>query len=208
MIVQIEVYEYISENTYLYADDETRHGFLIDPGAEPRRILRIADEYGITIEKILLTHGHFDHIGAVAEIQRALKIPVFMHANGKYYIRDPEHNGSAMFNFGIGLGTTNFLQNGAIIDLEYDPFFAVELIATPGHSLDSVIYYSERDGVAFVGDTIFRGGIGRTDWYGGDYNTLMKSIRTKILTLPDETILYSGHSEPTTVGAEKNFFRE
>ena len=64
------------------------------------------------------------------------------------------------------------------------------------------------NGAAFVGDTIFRGGIGWTDWYGGDYDTLMKSIRTKILTLPDETILYSGHSEPTTVGAEKNFFRE
>ena len=208
MIVQIEVYEYITENTYIYADDKRRRGFLIDPGAEAGRILKIAADYGVTIEKILLTHGHFDHIGAVDEIACKLDIPVFMHENGKCYIRDPERNGSAMFDFGIELGTTNFLQNGEIIDLEYDPFFSVELIATPGHSLDSVIYYSERDGVAFVGDTIFRGGFGRTDLFGGDFNTLMKSIRTKILTLPDETILYSGHSDPTTVGEEKNFFRE
>ena len=208
MILQIEVAGYIFENAYVYADDATRHGFLIDPGAEPERILHIIADRKITVEKILLTHGHFDHIGAVAEIQRALKIPAYMHENGGAYVKNPAWNGSTMVGDKIVLDGVNFLKDGAVIALENNPAFALKLIATPGHTTDGAIYYSERDGAAFVGDTIFRGSFGRTDLAGGDFGTLMNSIRTKILTLPEETILYSGHSEPTTVGAEKKFFRE
>ena len=95
MILPVEVFGVIDENTYFFVDDETRHGFLIDPGAEADRLLKIAADYKITVEKILLTHGHFDHIGAVNEIQRALKIPVCMSKGGNYYAKDSAINCSA-----------------------------------------------------------------------------------------------------------------
>lgn len=206
MILSVEVGYYCPVNAYFYIDDETQHGFLIDPGEEGQRLLHIIAEKNFTIEKILITHGHFDHIGAVNEIQDKLKIPVIMHAEGKIYAKNPEWNASTFMSKPIILNDVIFRKDGEKINLDANPNFGVEMIHTPGHTFDGVIYYSAKDKVAFVGDTIFKGSYGRYDLPGGDGKTLFESIRTKILTLPADTILLSGHTETTTVAAEKNFF--
>ena len=203
MILPVEVFGVIDENTYFFVDDETRHGFLIDPGAEADRLLKIAADYKITVEKILLTHGHFDHIGAVNEIQRALKIPVCMSKGGNYYAKDSAINCSAFVGEPIVLDDVTCLDDYSEIILDANKNFGVKLIPAPGHTLDGAIYYSAKEGVAFVGDTIFCGSYGRVDLPGGSERELMKTIRDKVFTLPDETILFTGHGSRTTVAAEK-----
>ena len=202
MILTVEVGYYNPVNSYFYIDDETKHGFLIDPGDEAEKLLHICSQKNFTIEKILITHGHYDHIGAVNQIQDALKIPVIMHKEGKFYAEEPTWNGSNFLGGNIILNDVTYLDDAQIV-LDSNTNFGVTMIHTPGHTLDGVIYYNAKDNVAFVGDTIFKGTYGRYDLPGGDMKTLFNSIRTKILTLPDDTFLLSGHTPATTVKEEK-----
>lgn len=204
MIFQVEVYGVFATNCYFYIDDETNGGFLIDPGAQADKLLKIISEKNFTIEKILLTHGHFDHIGAAAEIQQKLNIPICMQKNGGDYVKNPVWNLSAACDLNITLENVTYLEDYSEIILSANENFKLQMIPCPGHTTDGAIFYSEKDGVAFVGDTIFLGTYGRTDFYGGDAPTLFKSIKEKIFTLPDETVLLSGHTPPTTVQAEKD----
>ncbi len=204
MIYTVEVGYIIATNAYFYIDDETRHGFLIDAGAEPERLLHLISENNFSIEKILLTHGHYDHIGAAAAIQQALNIPVCMQKNGKTYAENTAWNLSTAFGSEIILQNVTYLEDYSEIILSSNENFKLKIIPCAGHTTDGAIYYSEVDGVAFVGDSIFKGSYGRTDLPGGDEKTLFENIKTQILTLPEDTILLSGHSEPTTVAVEKN----
>ncbi len=203
MILLKEVRGVFATNSYFYIDDETRHGFLIDPGAQTYELLKVINERGWTIEKILLTHGHFDHIGAVPELQARLNVEVCMQGNGRDYIENPVWNLSAYFGLDMTLEDVTYLDDFSEITLTANKNFGVKLIPLAGHTTDGAIYYSAKDSVAFVGDSIFLNSFGRTDFPGGDELTLYKNLKEKILTLPDETILLSGHSEPTTVGKEK-----
>lgn len=203
MILSVTVQEYIDTNAYFYVDDATHRGFLIDPGAEADRLLGIMETYEYTIEKILLTHGHFDHMGAAEAIQQKLSIPICMHKNGRPYAERPEYNLSRFSSKPISLKDVTYLEDGAVLSLTGTDACRLTVIPTPGHTEDGCIYYSAQDHAAFVGDTIFAGSYGRTDFYGGDEDTLFTSIREKILTLPPETTLLSGHSEPTTVADEQ-----
>ena len=203
MILKTEVHGVFATNSYFYIDDETLHGFLIDPGAEAEKLLQIISEKNFVIEKILLTHGHFDHIGAVEEIQNKLKIPVCMQKNGGDYVKNPVMNLSAYFNLNMTLKNITFLEDYNEIILSANPDFKLKLIPAAGHTTDSAIFYSEKDSVAFVGDTIFLGSIGRSDFPGGNAKILYENIVEKIFTLPEETILLSGHSDETTVKNEK-----
>ena len=203
MILKTEVHGIFATNSYFYIDDETLHGFLIDPGAEAEKLLQIISEKNFVIEKILLTHGHFDHIGAVEELQKNLKIPVCMQKNGGDYVKNPVWNLSAYFSLNVTLDNVNFLKDYSEINLNANKNFSLKIIPTPGHTTDSTIFYSAKDKIAFVGDTIFLGSVGRTDFPGGDEKILIKTLREKIFTLPSETILFSGHSDSTTVANEK-----
>ena len=203
MIFQVEVHGYFATNAYFYIDDETSAGFLIDPGAEADKLLRVINSRGLTIEKILLTHGHFDHIGAAAEIQRELKIPICMQKNGRAYVENPVWNLSRACGLDITLDDVTYLDDNSEIVLAANENFRLKLIPVAGHTTDGATYYSAKDGVAFVGDSIFLGSIGRTDFYGGDEQTLFDNVKKKILTLPDDTVLLSGHTPPTTVYDEK-----
>lgn len=203
MILQATVMKYIPTNAYFYIDNETKHGFLIDPGAQAGKLLEMIREKGFIIECILLTHGHFDHIGAVEEIRKALNIPVCMQANGRAYAENPVWNLSAQTEAPITLSDVTYLADYSTVSLADSSACDLTIIPVPGHTTDGAMYYTAKDGVAFVGDSIFEGSYGRTDMYGGDEATLLQNIRDKILTLPDETILLSGHSGPTTVREEK-----
>ena len=206
IVKQIAVTGTITTNAYFYIDEITKHGFLIDPGAEADKLLKIIADNGWTIEKILLTHGHFDHIGAVNTVQKALNIPCIAHQNGKDYLLNPQYNLSAWFEPEIMVKNFDSLADGAEITSETTPNLHLKMIATAGHTQDAVIYYDAVNRLAFVGDTIFKNSRGRTDMPGGNDVQLVQNIKNKILTLPDDTVLYSGHTEPTTVKAEKHLY--
>ena len=159
MIAQVPVIAHFVENCFFYVDDTSKHGFIIDPGAQAEKLLGMIREKGWIIEKILLTHGHFDHIGAVNEIRSALKIPVLAYKSENDYLRDPEWNLSPSFGLSIIIENAETIVDGQIIRLDSNPAFSLKVIYTPGHTTDSVIYYSERDHAAFVGDTIFKDSI-------------------------------------------------
>ena len=203
MIAQVPVIAHFVENCFFYVDDTSKHGFIIDPGAQAEKLLGMIREKGWIIEKILLTHGHFDHIGAVNEIRSALNIPVLAYKSENDYLRDPEWNLSPSFGLSIIIENAESVVDGQIIRLDSDPAFSLKVIYTPGHTTDSVIYYSERDHAAFVGDTIFKDSIGNYQLPGGNFAAIQKSIMERVFSLPDDTVLYSGHTEQTTVGTEK-----
>lgn len=204
MILRIEVRGIFATNSYFYIDAETRHGFLIDPGAQADKLLKIIARENFTIEKILLTHGHFDHIGAVNELQARLKAEVCMQKNGRAYVENPVWNLSAYFGLDMTLDNVTYLDDFSEITLSANKNFGMKLIPLAGHTTDGAIFSGAKDSVAFVGDSIFLNSFGRTDFPGGDEPTLYRNVKEKILTLPEETILLSGHSAPATVGNEKN----
>ena len=196
----------ITTNAYFYIDERSKHGFLLDPGAEADKLLQIITENDWKIEKILLTHGHFDHIGAVQKLHQELSIPYYIHIAGERYLTDPAMNLSAFFGSNITIREAEYLDDNEIISLEAAPDTNLQVIHCPGHTADSVMYYDKQKEIAFVGDTIFRHSIGRTDLPGGNETALWRSIRQKIFTLPRQTLLYSGHSPQTSVGEEADFW--
>lgn len=203
----------ISENSYFYISEQTKTGVIIDPGAEAKRILDIVYSNGWAIECILLTHGHFDHIGAVSELHKILKVPYYIHSNGARYLNDVKYNFSGYYGPRILLNEAEYFEDNTSFSIGEVSRFdsnscnsnAAKLLAihTPGHTSDSTTFYDALNGVAFVGDTIFKGNVGATHFPGGDIQQLSDSIFNRILKLPDETELYSGHTEVTTVGDEK-----
>ena len=207
MIYVVPVQGPILTNSYLYADDATQHAFVIDPGFEPERIVAAVRDKGLTVERVLVTHGHFDHIGAARDVAQTLGVPICAGERSRKYFRDPTYNLSRQFlppdGFTIPEDEVTFLADDAVISLS-EGSLALRLVPTPGHTEDGVMYVAETEPhLAFVGDTIFRASYGATHFPGGDERTLLTSIKERILTLPDDTYLLSGHSEPTTVGEEK-----
>lgn len=233
ILKKIQVEGAITENTYFYVSEKSKSGVIIDPGAEASKLLDIVYKNGWNIEKILITHGHFDHIGAVEEIHRALKIPYCIHKNGEKYLKNPRYNFSGYYRPRIILNEAEYFEDGAVVmDLKEEKegkessrnscyensaeidstkneaasrYDGTKLIAmhTPGHSSDSSIFYDEYNGIAFVGDTIFKGTIGATHFPGGSHEDMLHSIFDRIFKLPENTRLYSGHSEVTTVKDER-----
>ena len=203
MILQMAVTGVFTTNAYFFIDEETRHGFLIDPGAEADRLLSVIREKRLVIEKILLTHGHFDHFGAAPELCAALSAPVCMHEAGRAYAENPAMNLSGPCGIPMRLSGVTYLPDGSRLSLAARPSFLLDMVRIPGHTEDGVMYYSAENRAAFVGDSVFRNSFGLTHFPGGDAETLMQSVTRRILTLPDDTALLSGHTEPTTVGEEK-----
>ena len=207
MIYVVPVQGPILTNSYLYADDATQHAFVIDPGFESERIVAAVRDKGLTVERVLVTHGHFDHIGAARDVAQTLGVPICAGERSRKYFRDPTYTLSRQFlppdGFTIPEDEVTFLADDAVISLA-EGSLALRLVPTPGHTEDGVMYVAEAEPhLAFVGDTIFLASYGATHFPGGDERTLLTSIKERILTLPDDTYLLSGHSEPTTVGAEK-----
>lgn len=208
MVRCVPVKGYFEENCFFYIYDATSHGFLIDPGAEGGRLLSLIRREGWGIEAILLTHGHFDHTGAVDELREALHVPVYAHEDADRYLLDPRMNLSAFCVGNWTVRNVKYLHEGDTVSLAANPTFSLKVIHTPGHTTDSVVYFSEKNRIAFVGDTIFKGSIGNFQYPGGDRQAIVRSITEKILTLPGDTVLYSGHSEETTISMEKRRYNQ
>jgi glyoxylase-like metal-dependent hydrolase (beta-lactamase superfamily II) len=187
-------------NCYIVGCPETREGVVIDPGGHPQRIAQALEQSGLTIRYVLNTHCHFDHIGANAETVAATGAPLALHPAEIPLL---EAKGGAAL-FGV------FVRESPPPDIELEPGRTLEIGAlrfqvlyTPGHSPGGVTFYLAEQGAALVGDVLFAMGVGRTDLPGGDWNTLVRSIRDVLFALPDETVVYPGHGPETTVGREK-----
>ena len=194
----------VATNAYLVADPETKETAVIDPAWDGHIILKAAQERGWRIGHLWYTHAHFDHIGGAAAIADSLNpLPlVALHPDDHVLWR--AGGGGAVFGFDIDPGpepTIDF-QHGMKLQLGSNEF---EVRHTPGHTKGLCVLYIANEKVCFCGDLIFNGSVGRTDLPGGDWDTLVDSIRTQVFTLPEETRLLSGHGEETTVGEEKKY---
>ncbi|RHW41070.1 MBL fold metallo-hydrolase [Neobacillus notoginsengisoli] len=181
--------------------DEHRQCLIFDPGEEADKLKAILAEKKLRPVAILLTHAHFDHIGAVDPIRDHYNIPVYLHENEKKWLADPARNGSAYFLGGEVRvrDAEHLLKHEGEMELGG---FSFEVFETPGHSPGSVTFYFAEKGIVVSGDTLFMGSVGRTDLPGGNEKELMKSIHTKLLELPEETIVLPGHGPVTTIGDE------
>ncbi|GER81305.1 MAG: MBL fold metallo-hydrolase [Anaerolineales bacterium] len=191
-------------NAYLVADPDTRDAAVIDPAWDGRRILSAAQARGWRIAHLWYTHAHFDHIGGAAEIADALNPLPLVALHPSDHVLWRAGGGGAYFGFKIDPGPEPAIDftHGQILRLGGSRF---EVRYTPGHTPGHCVLYCADANVCFCGDLIFAGSVGRTDLPGGDWDTLEKSIREQIYTLPDETRLLSGHGEETTVGKEKRY---
>lgn len=207
MIERVPVADVFEENCYFFIDSETGQTFLIDPGAEAERLYEIIRQNNLDVQAILLTHGHFDHTGAVQALRDRLGVPYYISPPGQQYLIDPALNLSAECGRRVILPDAQFFNDGDFLSLPANPNFGLQVIATPGHTPDSVTFYSPSEKAAFVGGAIFRGSPGTSQFPGGNEQEFYASIINKILRLPDDTTLYSGHTPPTTVAAEKPNYR-
>lgn len=191
----------VQTNCYFVADKD-QNCLVIDPGEESEKIIRYIEEEGLKPVAIFLTHGHFDHIGAVDAVRDAFKVPVYIHEKEQHTLTDPARNGSSRYP-GLPLvknrPADNLIAAGGQMDI--GPF-TFDMRDTPGHSPGSLSFVFEEDGFAIVGDTLFQGSVGRTDLPGGDTETLLQAIHDELLTLDEEMIVYPGHGGPTTIGEE------
>jgi len=191
-------------NTYIIADGDTGEAVVIDPADEGERIFSEAEKRGWRIVSIWLTHAHFDHMGGAAKLADTSKpVPtVALHAEDMPLWRI--QGGAAFFGMKIEPGPepTIELTNGQDLYLGENKF---QVLHAPGHTPGHVMFYNAAEAVLFCGDVIFQGSIGRTDLPGGDFNTLINSILSQVLSLPDETVILCGHGPQSTVGQERKF---
>jgi hydroxyacylglutathione hydrolase len=191
----------VGENTFVFRSEGSERALIVDPGEEAPRILKLVEELGVSVDGILLTHTHFDHIGAVAPVAAAtgapvwcpeIEVPVLADINsfvpwpgfGPFESYDADHT----------------VSGGEKLELAG---VEIDVIFTPGHSPGHVTYSVPSEQALFSGDVLFQGSVGRTDLPGGDWGTLLESIRTLVEGYPPETTVYPGHMGITTLGAER-----
>jgi len=183
-------------NAYFYINEENNLGCLIDPGAQASLLIQIAQNHHWTIDDILLTHGHFDHSGAVDDLTKKLNIPFYIHTRGPEYLQNDELNLASGHNRHISIAQApRLLQDGDKLHLEKSGI-SFDIIYTPGHSFDSITYFDAKNQVAFVGDVLYNDGPGIWQFPGGNKKQLRESIDNQIEQLPHETQLFVGHTKP------------
>ena len=194
--------EYQTNCYVLRNDDSAKDCLIIDPGLEAGELLEFLDEQKLNPVAVVLTHGHIDHIAGVATLRnRFPEIKVYIHKLDAEMLTEPVNNLSAM----TGAGFTTAPEDVSLKEQDVIDLAGVNLLVlhTPGHTPGGISLYSKQDGVVFVGDTLFADSIGRTDFPGGSMSQLLKSVREKLFTLPEETQVYPGHGPATAIAEEK-----
>jgi len=191
-----------ASNCYIVGSDSTKEGMIIDPGADAKKILKHVEDSGLDIKLIVLTHSHIDHVGALKDVHEAIGAEVAVHADDADGVTGKGNFLMSMMMPGTILKTPSppgrLLKGGDSIDVG-DLHFLV--LHTPGHTQGGICLLGH--GIVFSGDTLFNYGIGRTDFPGGSYSQLINSIQTKLMVLPDDTVVYPGHGPETTVSTER-----
>ncbi|EDL63555.1 MBL fold metallo-hydrolase [Bacillus sp. SG-1] len=182
--------------------NEKKECVIFDPGEEAGKLIKWLRTNQLKPLAILLTHAHFDHIGAVDKVREAFEIPLYVHEKEAKWLMDPSLNGSQFFAMSelVRMKPADYILTNEKTLSVGD--FTFDLYETPGHSPGSISYYYPEEQVVFSGDTLFMGSIGRTDLPGGHHDELLKSIHDHLLNLPEDTIVLSGHGPETTIGNE------
>ena len=195
IIVERLVVGPLESNCYVVADGAAKEALIIDPGADPKRIEKFLIKSGLDLKFIINTHGHGDHIAGNAYF----KVPIYIHRLDADFLTDPKLNLSSTFLLSIrSPGAKRLLEDKDKISLGG---LELEIIHTPGHTPGSVSV--KLDGMIFTGDTLFEGGVGRTDLPYGDERLLIRSIRERLFIFSDDTVIYPGHGGSSTIGREK-----
>jgi hydroxyacylglutathione hydrolase len=204
MSVKIKTYILgpLQNNTYLVIDKPSGNSVIIDPAIGSQVIIDDLKKNQLTLKQIWITHAHFDHIGGVERIARFCDppIPVCMHPNDNPFWEEGGGARELGFDLNVGPLPSTPIMDNQILKVGSSQF---SVLLTPGHTPGHVVFYNKKEDLVFCGDLIFRHGIGRSDFKGGNYEQLITSIKNRIFILPDNTRLISGHGVETTVGEEK-----
>ena len=212
MLVEVLIVGQLATNCYLFYDKDSRGCFIIDPGDDADFIINRIKDLDLKPQLILATHGHFDHVLAITELKLAFNIPFYLSAKDAKILKRTQS--TARYFTGIEpdppAKIDKFLKEGQILNLGGLNNLSLKVLETPGHTPGSLSYLARAcasNKIIFVGDLIFAGGgYGRTDLKGGDFKKLQQSIK-KVLSLPLKTVIYPGHGEETSVGEEREFYK-
>jgi len=195
-IMEVGAYQ---ANCYLVFDEETKEALIIDPGAQGREIMAQVQKLGLNVKYIVNTHGHSDHIGANQYVKEATGAPLLIHEADAPMLTSPAKNLSIYFGEDINKPPADrLLKDGDVVEAGSLKF---KVLHTPGHTRGGICLVGQE--VCFSGDTLFAMSVGRSDFPGGSHETLINSIKTKLMTLDDETVVFPGHGPYTTIGQEK-----
>ncbi len=199
MIIKTLAVGPIMANCYIVGCENTKQAAVIDPGDDTDKILMALADAKLTLKYILNTHGHFDHVGGNRRMKDATGAELLIHAEDASMLASLPQ---AAASFGLSADSSpppdKTIDEGDTITFGEITF---KVLHTPGHSPGGVSFHA--DSIVFVGDTLFAGSIGRTDFAGGDFNTLIASIKNKLIPLGDDVTVYTGHGPTTTIGQEK-----
>ena len=193
-------------NCYILCRSEAAQDCLIiDPGLEAGELIDFLEEYRLNPAAVVLTHGHIDHTAGAAVLRENFSdIKIYIHKLDAKMLTEPQSNLSALvgglFSTPDIIGTDFLIEERSVIE---QADIKLEVLHTPGHTLGGICLYSKDEGIVFTDDTLFADGVGRTDFPGGNMTQLVKSIKEKLLTLPNETVVYPGHGPVTTIVQEK-----
>ncbi|MEE1009968.1 MAG: MBL fold metallo-hydrolase [Agathobacter sp.] len=191
----------VQTNCYFVINDETKETIIIDPGECARQLAKKANEENLKPVAILLTHGHFDHVTGARELSDSFnKIPIYIHEKEKDTLSNPRINASWMCGKEMVYDADEFLKDEQEIELAG---FKIRVFLTPGHTPGGCCYYFPYEDVVFTGDSLFCMSIGRTDFEKGSMSDLVRSVKEKLMVLPENTTVYPGHNEITSIENER-----
>lgn len=207
IIVVTNVLGALGTNCYTVVNTETRDAVVIDPAANESFLCKMFENQNYKLKAILITHAHFDHMGAVMPIKKyfqdkGIEVPVYIGENDDDLLANCATNLSAMFGEPMFVQSDVKVKDGDVIDILGTKMKCIEV---PGHTKGGMCYYFEENKLLFDGDTLFKGSVGRSDFPTGDPDVLLSSIENKLFTLPDDTEVFPGHEGKTTISREKKF---
>ena len=192
----------IGTNCYVVSNENTKECFIVDPAVCDRNVISYIETEGLSLKAILLTHGHFDHATGAGELAQLLHIKIYAQEKEKETLENPQLNLSGWQGSKLVFYADEYLKDEQEIDLAG---FHIRVFLTPGHTVGGCCYYFPYQNTLFSGDSLFQTSIGRTDFPKGSASQLIHAIREKLMPLPDETAVYTGHGDMTTIGTERMY---